>query len=123
MRVVLRHDWTIDGLVEGLPGLRRVDPGTDNMTCGLAGDLPGRTAFLHLHPDDPHGIHFALSDSDPVAGGGRAWCESGRVGSPGDLGLILRWWLTQSGRHEAAAPPERPERRVGGMASGQRAPR
>jgi hypothetical protein len=123
MKIVLRHDWTIDGLVQSLPGLRRVDPRTDDTTCRLAGDLPGRTAFLHLHPDDPHGIHFALTDSDPAAGGALGWSETGRVGSVGDLGLILSWWLTGSGRHDAEVPRGCPEHRVGGMASGLRGPR
>jgi hypothetical protein len=123
MRIAPRHDWTIDGLVEGLISFRRVDPGTDDMTCGLAGDLPGRTAYLHLNPDDPQGIHFALTDSDPAAVVGLPWFECGRVASLGDLGLVLSWWLTRSGRREAEVPQEHREHRVGGMASGPRGPR
>jgi hypothetical protein len=123
MRVVARHDWTIDGLVECLLVFRRVDPGTDDMTCGLAGDLPGRTAYLHLNSDDPQGIHFALTEDDPAAVVGRPWFECGRVASLGDLGLVLSWWLTRSGRREAEVPQARTERRVGGMVPGLRRPR
>lgn len=108
------HDWTIPGLSSALTGLRRVDPRTDATSCRLAGDIPGRTATLHLHADDPHAIHFALDDAAPPAADCRPWSECGSVVSVADLALILGWWLTRRGRHDEDEPRPRPARRVGG---------
>jgi hypothetical protein len=80
----------------------------------MAGDIPGRTATLHLHADDPHAIHFALDELTPSAVGFGPSSECGSVVSVADLALILDWWLTRRGRHDADEPRPQPPHRVGG---------
>jgi len=113
----LRHDWTTLGLTSALTGLRRVDSRTDATTCRMAGDIPGRTATLHLHTNDPHAIHFALDDDTPPSVELGAWSECGSVVSVADLALILGWWLTRRGRRDPDALRPQPARRVGGSAA------
>ena len=97
MRIVLRHDMTVDGLVARLPQFRRVDSGRDESVCRLAGKVPGRTACLHLYSEDPRAIHFDLDDSNAPTLDWEQSSEHGRVSDVGDLVLVLQWWLTPGG--------------------------
>jgi hypothetical protein len=114
MKIVLRHDLTVDGIVARLPDFRRIDPRTDDTTCRLAGDIPGRTAYIHLHADDPRTIHFDLDDANSTTLDWDPTAERGSVVSVGDLTLVLKWWLTRTGRHDEELPHNIPRRRAVG---------
>ena len=89
--VIPRSNWTMAGLLAQLPPFRRVDGGADDLACRLACETPGRTAYVYLSVEEPALIHFCLEDSGSVCDEAQ---ERGSVGSPSDLSLVLRWWLS-----------------------------
>jgi hypothetical protein len=86
-------NWTVHGLLDKLPGYRRVDRGGELLAFRVAGDSPTRTVYIYLYGDDPSAIHFDLEDSTPARSGYDQPPEHGSVWSAGDLALVVRWWL------------------------------
>ena len=83
-------NWTVAGLLAKLPRFRRVDRGAELLAFRLAGNRPGRTAYVYLYGEDPADIHFVLdADGSEVEG------EHGCARTEADLALVLRWWLAE----------------------------
>jgi hypothetical protein len=92
--VIPRSNWTVSALLSQLPPFRRVDGGGDELAFRLACETPGRTAYIYLSVEEPASIHYCLEDTESKC---REWVEAeerGCVGSPADLSLVLRWWLS-----------------------------
>jgi hypothetical protein len=85
--------WSVPGLLAKLPGYRRVDRGGESLAFRVAGDLPARSVYVYLYGDDPAAIHFDLEDATELRPGWDQPPERGSVRSPGDLALVVRWWL------------------------------
>ena len=88
-------NWTVSGLLSKLPRFRRVDLGAEHLAFRLAGNTPGRTAYVYLYGEDPADIHFDLEEDAAPAQSVEIDPEHGSVRSDGDLALVLRWWLTE----------------------------
>ncbi len=62
MAEIVGSRWSIPQILTALPGLRRLDDGTDLLACRVAGFSPPRAAYIYLYGDDPNVIRFDLED-------------------------------------------------------------
>jgi hypothetical protein len=92
---VWSSNWSVQGLLAGLAGYRRVDRGGELLAFRVAGGSASRSVYVYLYGEDPAAIHFDLEDATPIRPGWDQPPERGSVRSAGDLALVVRWWLRE----------------------------
>ncbi len=93
----LRSNWSTEGLLARLPGLRRVDDGGDLLAFRVAGTSPARAAYVYLYGEDPDLIHYDLEDEAIEGGQWDGAVECGSARSVEELRSVLWRWLYPQG--------------------------
>jgi hypothetical protein len=86
-------------VLAGLPGVRRMDDGSDLLAFRAAGATPSRAVYVYLYGADANVIWFDLEDE---AAGSREWdhaVERGQARTLAELRHKVLGWLGM------AAPP------------------
>jgi hypothetical protein len=103
---VLRSNWTVPQVLAALPGVRRVDDGSDLLAFRVAGASPTRRVSVYMYSGDPDLISFDLEDEAADTG---AWDHAVRRGVTRSLvelrDVILDWLAIQEAEPVAAPDP------------------
>jgi hypothetical protein len=89
----LESNWTVPEVLAALPGLRRVDDGTDLLAFRVAGASPTRTAYVYLYGGSRDLISFDLEDGVIQTGGWDHAVRRGQTSSLAELREVVSGFL------------------------------
>jgi hypothetical protein len=100
----LHSNWTIPQILVALPGLLRVDDGSDLLACRVTSANPTRTAYVYLYGNDQDLISFDLEDEAAETGKWDHAVRCGQTGSLAELREVVLGWLSEGSAKPDATP-------------------
>jgi hypothetical protein len=104
MADALHSNWTVPQVLAALPGLRRLDDGSDLLAFRVAGASPSRTVYVYLYGGTPDLVSFDLEDEAVETGEWHHAVRRGRTDSLAELREVVSGWLAGDAAEPGAAP-------------------